>query len=108
MTSATCAILENIDLQVQSVLVSNISSSLIVCGIPNKSSALSEEDTMPSVRALGPNFTNTHDLNHWGTSSARVDVPKCQVQGTHLRNLLFFFLVLYVPGSAVSMPCHPI
>lgn len=40
--SATCAILENIDLEVPSDLDLNVSSSLIDCGILNKSLGLSE------------------------------------------------------------------
>lgn len=42
MTSATCAILENIDLEVLSDLDLNVSSSLTDCGILNKSLTLSE------------------------------------------------------------------
>lgn len=42
VTSATRGILENIDLKVQSILVSNISSSLIDYGTLNKSLVLSE------------------------------------------------------------------
>lgn len=42
MTSATCTILGNKDLEVQPMLVSNISSSLIDCGTLNKSLVLSE------------------------------------------------------------------
>lgn len=42
VTSATRVILENIDVKVQSILVSNISSSLIDYGTLNKSLVLSE------------------------------------------------------------------